>query len=1030
MPDNWNRAKDVFHEALRKPASERSRFVANACGNDADLRAQVEELLAGHDAAGNFLALPETAPGAGAVRIHESPGTEIGPYKLLQLIGEGGFGEVYMAEQEQPIRRRVALKIIKLGMNTKEVIARFESERQALAMMDHPNIAKVFDAGSTASGRPYFVMELVRGVPITDYCDANKLSPRDRLDLFVQVCKAVHHAHEKGIIHRDIKPSNVMVTLHDGTPVPKVIDFGVAKAMNQRLTEKTLFTAYGTAVGTPAYMSPEQAEMSGLDVDRRSDIYSLGVLLYELLTGTTPLDAARLRSAAFQELLRIIREEDPPTPSSRLSTLGDQLADIATKRGAEPELLRKMVRGDLDWIVMKTIEKDRRRRYDTASDLIADVSRYFRDEPVIARRPSAAYRLGKFAKRHRGPLIAAAGIAVALVAGTAIAQLGGFGRASAAGAPARRLVFDQTRSPFHIDVSANGRDRLRYNIERLGYELVDESGKARLLTSGGRLPGNVSPPPYPNLWPNHSLSPDQKLIAAIVGSKGGSAEGQAIGRPNLSSFELRLLPVGSVGEGRLVTQWGLYNTIKIFGWSPDQSRLWVFILRVQDRAADIASVDLTSGAIEVRMTLAKRTHTQPPSLSPDGRWIAYHDGETLEGPADIFVMPASGGEAIPIQHPANDSKPLFTPDGSGVVFHSTRSGGDLWFQPLSGGRPSGEPRAVWDDIGLFGSATGFTKNGSLNYYFATNGFEVYTVPLDLAHGTVGAVQLLEPRPGEMNNAPAYSPDGQTLAHLRNSGRRLVLRDLASNTEREFPIPSTVGPRLIAFCGTRSVLLAGTGIYRVPLDRGGVEPIVTESVVGIGCSDDGRDMAYIPGRGLPAPIGRGVIRRSLATGEETILHEGMAAHLQRSPDGRRLAFVQIGETEAQLVVMPVEGGTPVVLATSPVGLRKAGDFHGATWLADGTGLLVARSNSAEMAKPDPEITLWRVPLAGVPATEAGRFRLPAFDRAIIGSFNYTLHPSGNRLAFERHTGFVAQVWAIDNLMAFIQSGATVTAVPRR
>jgi serine/threonine protein kinase/Tol biopolymer transport system component len=1019
MPDNWNRAKDVFHEALKQPAAGRRRFVADSCGDDAGLRAQVEELLAGHEAAGDFLALPATAPGAGTGRIHEAPGTEVGPYKLLQLIGEGGFGEVYMAEQEQPIRRRVALKIIKLGMNTRDVIARFESERQALAMMDHPNIAKVFDAGATASGRPYFVMELVRGVPITDYCDAGKLSTRERLDLFVQVCKAVHHAHEKGIIHRDIKPSNVMVTLHDGTPVPKVIDFGVAKATNQRLTEKTLFTAYGTAVGTPAYMSPEQAEMSGLDVDRRSDIYSLGVLLYELLTGTTPLDATRLRSAAFQELQRIIREEDPPTPSSRLSTLGDQLAEIATKRGADPEVLRKMVRGDLDWIVMKTIEKDRRRRYDTASELIADVSRYFKDEAVTARRPSAAYRLGKFAKRHRGPLIAAAGIVVALLAGTAIAQLGGFGGAAAAGAPARRLVFDQTRNPFSIEVTANGRDRLRFNVERLGYEIVDESGKARVLTSGGRLPGNLPQPPYPNLFPNHSLSPDQKLIAAVVASKDGG-------------FELRLLPVGSVGEGRLVTQWGLHHTVKIFGWSPDQSRLWVFILRSHDRSADIASVDLTSGAVQIRMTLAKRMHTQPPSLSPDGRWIAYHDGETLEGPADIFVMPASDGEAVRIQHPANDSKPLFTPDGSGVVFHSTRHGGDLWFQPLSGGRPSGEPRAVWDDIGLFGSATGFTENGSLNYYFATNGFEVYTVPLDVAHGTVGAVQLLEPRPGEMNNAPAYSPDGRALAHLRNAGRRLVLRDLASNTEREFPIPSTVAPRLIAFCGTRSVLLAGSGsgIYRVPLDRGGVEPIVTEAAYGIGCSDDGRDIVYIPGRGFPAPVGRGVIRRSLATGKETALYDGMAAHLQRSPDGRRVAFVQVGETEAQLVVMPVEGGTPVVVATSPVGTRRVVDFHGTTWLADGTGLLVARSNAAEMVKSDPEITLWRIPLDGAPAVEAGRFRLPAFDRAIIGSFNYSLHPGGTRLAFERHTGFVAQVWAIDHLMAFIKSGASVTAVPRR
>jgi non-specific serine/threonine protein kinase/serine/threonine-protein kinase len=299
----WNRAKQVFHEALDKAGPERARFVAAACAGDAGLLAQVEGLLKAHDEAGAFLSSPtggsdeaaRTAAQLAASAPPEAPGTRIGSYKLLQVIGEGGFGVVYMAEQEHPIRRRVALKIIKLGMDTREVIARFEAERQALAMMDHPNIARVFEAGATESGRPYFVMELVQGVPITSYCDGTRLSTRERLDLFADVCKAIHHAHEKGLIHRDIKPSNVMVTLHDGIPVPKIIDFGVAKATNQRLTEKTLFTAYGQFVGTPAYMSPEQAEMSGLELDRRSDIYSLGVLLYELLTGTTPFEAEALR---------------------------------------------------------------------------------------------------------------------------------------------------------------------------------------------------------------------------------------------------------------------------------------------------------------------------------------------------------------------------------------------------------------------------------------------------------------------------------------------------------------------------------------------------------------------------------------------------------------------------------------------------------------------------------------------------------------------------------------------------------------
>jgi serine/threonine protein kinase len=305
--------------------------------------------------------------------VTEGAGTIIGRYKLLQQIGEGGFGVVYMAEQKEPVKRRVALKIIKLGMDTKEVIARFEAERQALALMDHPHIAKVLDADTTETGRPYFVMELVKGVSIAEFCDQNQLPARARLELFVPVCQAVQHAHQKGVIHRDLKPSNILVTLHDGQPVPKVIDFGVAKALNQELTEKTLFTAYGHMVGTPQYMSPEQAEMSGLDVDTRSDIYSLGVVLYELLTGTTPLEARKLRSAAYAEMQRLIREEEAPRPSLRVSTLGERLTVVARDRHCNPMQLQQLLRGELDWIVLKALEKDRTRRYETANGLARDL---------------------------------------------------------------------------------------------------------------------------------------------------------------------------------------------------------------------------------------------------------------------------------------------------------------------------------------------------------------------------------------------------------------------------------------------------------------------------------------------------------------------------------------------------------------------------------------------------------------------------------------------------------------------------------
>ena len=431
--------KDIFTEAVERPREERPAFLDRVCGGRPDLRARVEELLRVHDHAGDFLGAPTHAlsdrEGALPTTVgtaQDGPGTVIDRYRLLEAIGEGGFGTVYMAEQEEPVRRKVALKIIKLGMDTKQVIARFEAERQALAMMDHPNIAKVFDAGATDTGRPYFVMELVKGVPIGEYCDTESLSTRQRLELFVQVCRAVHHAHQKGVIHRDIKPSNVMVTLHDSRPVPKVIDFGIAKATNAKLTEKTLFTQYRQLVGTPEYMSPEQAEMSDLDVDTRSDIYSLGVLLYELLTGSTPFDSRELRRAGYGEIQRIICEEEPPKPSTRLSSMmtavrrasrvngeasDTPLSSIARARRTDPWSLARSLRGDLDWIVMKALEKDRTRRYESAADLARDIERHLNNEAVIASPPSATYRLSKMVRRNRGTFVAAGLILAVLVLG-------------------------------------------------------------------------------------------------------------------------------------------------------------------------------------------------------------------------------------------------------------------------------------------------------------------------------------------------------------------------------------------------------------------------------------------------------------------------------------------------------------------------------------------------------------------------------------------------------------------------------------
>jgi WD40 repeat protein/serine/threonine protein kinase len=399
-------------------------YLERVCGDDPALRVELEGLLAARDEMGRVVGSPVALSPTSAHRpLREGPGTRIGPYKLLQKLGEGGMGTVWMAEQEEPVQRRVALKVIKVGRDGGQVLARFEAERQALALMDHPNIARVLDAGETGSGRPYFVMELVRGIPITRYCDQEHLTPQERLALFIPVCQAVQHAHQKGIIHRDLKPSNVIVALYDGVPVPKVIDFGVAKVTAQKLTEHTLFTEVGQIVGTLEYMSPEQAELNNLDIDTRADIYSLGVLLYELLTGSPPFTSKQLRSAAFTEMLRIIREVEPQKPSTKLSS-SDELPSIAAKRKLEPRRLTRLVHGDLDWIVMKCLEKERGRRYETANALAMELQRYLADEPVLAGPPGAGYRLRKFVHRHRGSVLATGLLLLALLCGITGTTLG------------------------------------------------------------------------------------------------------------------------------------------------------------------------------------------------------------------------------------------------------------------------------------------------------------------------------------------------------------------------------------------------------------------------------------------------------------------------------------------------------------------------------------------------------------------------------------------------------------------------------
>jgi serine/threonine protein kinase/tetratricopeptide (TPR) repeat protein len=469
-----NSAKAIFLEAVERYAPEQwPAFLDRACAGQPELRGRVEVLLEAHREAGTAPhrgGAEDAAPVAHAAGAAECPGHVVGPYKLLQRIGEGGMGAVWMAEQLQPVQRKVALKIIKAGMDSRQVLARFEAERQALALMDHPNIAKVHDGGSTDTGRPYFVMELVKGQPITRYCDEHRLTPRQRLELFIPVCQAIQHAHQKGIIHRDVKPSNVLVAPYDGQPVVKVIDFGIAKATGQRLTEKTLFTEFGAVVGTLEYMSPEQAELNNQDIDTRSDIYSLGVLLYELLTGTTPLNRARLKQVGFMEVLRRIREEEPPRPSTRLSESKDTLPSISAQRQMEPAKLTKLVRGELDWIVMKALEKNRNRRYETANGFAMDVQRYLADEPVHAGPPSAAYRFRKFARRNKAALTTVALVAAALLLGMAVSIWQAV-RAIAAEESARLELAErkqqQQRAEVNLDVGRQAIDEAHTAWARL-----------------------------------------------------------------------------------------------------------------------------------------------------------------------------------------------------------------------------------------------------------------------------------------------------------------------------------------------------------------------------------------------------------------------------------------------------------------------------------------------------------------------------------------------------------------------------------
>jgi WD40 repeat protein/serine/threonine protein kinase len=662
--------RDLFEAALELPPEQRVAYLDGACGGDAALRQRLEALLCKHDRAGGFLESPAPCPVATVDEpASERPGTVIGLYKLLQPIGEGGMGAVFMAEQTEPVQRKVALKLIKPGMDSGQVVARFEAERQALALMDHPNIARVFDGGATPSGRPYFVMELVKGMPITRYCDEHKLTPRQRLELFVPVCEAVQHAHSKGVIHRDLKPSNVLAALYDGRPVPKVIDFGVAKAAGPKLTERTLFTEFGAVVGTLEYMSPEQAGLNELDIDTRSDVYSLGVLLYELLTGTTPLGRERLKDPGLVEALRLIREEEPPRPSARLSTTAE-LPALAANRGLEPKRLRGVVRGELDWIVMKALEKDRGRRYQTASAFAADVGRYLADEPVQACPPSALYRFGKFARRNKAALAGAALLGVTALALLALAGLGvvlgSYQRAEAAfrsEAAARQAEAeaDEQKERFHYyHRIALARLALRDDPD-LAEQILDQC-PARFRGwewhyLHGLFHADLLTVPAPGGVSGVAFTPDGQLLAC------GCGDGTVSIREANTGREVRALaghtgPVCGVAlsrDGRRLA-----------------SAAGTFTGSLPARRGEVKVWDVTTGTVVVSIPVQGLLCV---ALSPDGRSAAgsFCDGLIRVWDAD------TGQEEFSLQgDPYNGLAVAFSPDGKLLASGGGTAVLDVW----------------------------------------------------------------------------------------------------------------------------------------------------------------------------------------------------------------------------------------------------------------------------------------------------------------------------------------------------------------